>query len=79
VRVIYFYVTAAAQIRLLAIYKKGVKDDSSADEKKGPEETQRKLLGSTMDKSNRPPNAAFVAADHRDLAPLLAFARSGGS
>jgi hypothetical protein len=36
---------------LLAIYKKGVEDDLSADEKKGPEETQRKLLGSTMDKT----------------------------
>ena len=34
VRVIYFYVTAAAQIRLIAIYKKGIKDDLSAAEKK---------------------------------------------
>ncbi len=34
VRVIYFYVTAAAQIRLIAIYKKGVKDDLNAAEKK---------------------------------------------
>jgi mRNA-degrading endonuclease RelE of RelBE toxin-antitoxin system len=34
VRVIYFFVTAAAQIRLIAIYKKGVKDDLNAGEKK---------------------------------------------
>jgi len=34
VRVIYFYVTGAAQIRLIAIYKKGVKDDLNAAEKK---------------------------------------------
>ena len=34
VRVIYFYVTAAAQMRLVAIYKKGIKDDLSAAEKK---------------------------------------------
>jgi hypothetical protein len=34
VRVIYFYVTAAAQIRLIAIYKKGIKHDLSAAEKK---------------------------------------------
>jgi len=34
VRVIYFYVTAAAQIRLTAIYKKGVKDDLNAAGKK---------------------------------------------
>jgi hypothetical protein len=34
VREIYFYVTAAAQIRLIAIYKKGIKDDLSAAEKK---------------------------------------------
>jgi DNA-binding XRE family transcriptional regulator len=34
VRVIYFYVTAAAQIRLIAIYKKGIKDDLNAAEKK---------------------------------------------
>jgi len=33
-RQIYFYVTAAAQIRLIAIYKKGIKDDLSAAEKK---------------------------------------------
>ena len=34
VRMIYFCVTAAAQIRLIAIYKKGIKDDLSAAEKK---------------------------------------------
>jgi len=34
VRVIYFYVTATGQIRLIAIYKKGIKDDLSAAEKK---------------------------------------------
>ena len=34
VRVIYFFVTAAAQIRLIAIYKKGIKDGLSAAEKK---------------------------------------------
>jgi mRNA-degrading endonuclease RelE of RelBE toxin-antitoxin system len=34
VRVIYFYVTPATQIRLIAIYKKGIKDDLSAAEKK---------------------------------------------
>jgi hypothetical protein len=34
VRVIYFYVTTAAQIRLIAIYKKGIKDDLNAAEKK---------------------------------------------
>lgn len=34
VRVIYFHVSAKAQIRLLLIYKKGVKDDLTVDEKK---------------------------------------------
>jgi len=34
VRVIYFYVALAAQIRLIAIYKKGIKDDLSVGEKK---------------------------------------------
>jgi len=34
VRVIYFYLTATAQIRLIAIYKKGIKDDLNAAEKK---------------------------------------------
>src|SRR5262245_54521179 len=34
VRVIYYHVTAAHQIRLLLIYRKGVKDDLSEDEKK---------------------------------------------
>lgn len=34
VRVIYYYVTAASQIRLLVIYRKGVKDDLTEDEKK---------------------------------------------
>jgi hypothetical protein len=38
-RVIYFHVSAQAQIRLLLIYAKGVKDDLSAAEKK----TLRKL------------------------------------
>lgn len=32
--VIRFYVTAAVQIRLIAIYKKGIKDDLNAAEKK---------------------------------------------
>jgi hypothetical protein len=40
VRVIYFYVAADAQVRLLVIYRKGVKDDLSAAEKK----TLRKLI-----------------------------------
>ena len=34
VRVIYFYVSARQQIRMLLIYRKGVKDDLSAAEKK---------------------------------------------
>ena len=34
VRVIYFHVAADAQVRLLLIYRKGVKDDLSAAEKK---------------------------------------------
>jgi hypothetical protein len=34
VRVIYFHVSAQAQIRLLLIYKKGVKDDLTAADKK---------------------------------------------
>ena len=34
VRVIYFHVSAQAQCRLLLIYRKGVKDDLSAAEKK---------------------------------------------
>jgi hypothetical protein len=34
VRVIYFHVAADAQIRLLLIYRKGVKDDLTAAEKK---------------------------------------------
>ena len=34
VRVIYFHVTAQSQIRLLLIYRKGVKDDLTAAEKK---------------------------------------------
>jgi mRNA-degrading endonuclease RelE of RelBE toxin-antitoxin system len=34
VRVIYFYVAAQAQVRLLLIYRKGVKDDLTAAEKK---------------------------------------------
>jgi hypothetical protein len=39
VRVIYFHVSAQAQCRMLLIYRKGVKDDLSAAEKK----TLRKL------------------------------------
>jgi hypothetical protein len=34
VRVIYFHVSAQAQCRMLLIYRKGVKDDLSAAEKK---------------------------------------------
>ena len=34
VRVIYFYVSVRKQIRMLLIYRKGVKDDLSASEKK---------------------------------------------
>jgi hypothetical protein len=34
VRVIYFHVAADAQVRLLLIYRKGVKDDLTAAEKK---------------------------------------------
>jgi hypothetical protein len=33
VRIIYFYVAAAVQIRLLLIYRKGIKDDLTAAEK----------------------------------------------
>ena len=33
VRVIYFHVAAAAQIRLLLLYRKGIKDDLTAAEK----------------------------------------------
>jgi len=34
VRVIYYYVCSASQIRLLLIYRKGLKDDLTAQEKK---------------------------------------------
>lgn len=34
VRVIYYYVTSASQIRLLLIYKKGIRDDLTQDQKK---------------------------------------------
>lgn len=34
VRIIYFHVSAQSQIRLLLIYKKGVQDDLTADQKK---------------------------------------------
>lgn len=34
VRVIYFHVVAQAQVRLLLIYRKGIKDDLTAKEKK---------------------------------------------
>ena len=33
-RVIYFHVVAQAQVRLLLVYRKGVKDDLTAAEKK---------------------------------------------
>lgn len=33
-RIIYFHVSAQSQIRLLLIYKKGVQDDLTADQKK---------------------------------------------
>lgn len=34
VRVIYYYLTAQQQLRLILIYRKGLKDDLSEDEKK---------------------------------------------
>ena len=34
VRIIYYHVTADSQIRLLLIYKKGIQDDLTADQKK---------------------------------------------
>ncbi|AOU05896.1 hypothetical protein A9E81_14710 [Legionella pneumophila] len=34
VRIIYYYVTPASQIRLLLIYKKGIQDDLTTDQKK---------------------------------------------
>lgn len=34
VRVIYYYVTVSSQIRLLLIYKKGVQDDLTSEQKK---------------------------------------------
>lgn len=34
VRVIYYYATPASQIRLLLIYKKGIQDDLTTDQKK---------------------------------------------
>lgn len=34
VRVIYYYVTMDSQIRLLLIYKKGIQDDLTSDQKK---------------------------------------------
>lgn len=34
VRVIYFYISAAAEVRLLLMYKKGIKDSLNAEEKK---------------------------------------------
>ena len=34
VRVIYYYVTSASQIRLLLIYKKGIQDDLTSDQRK---------------------------------------------
>jgi mRNA-degrading endonuclease RelE of RelBE toxin-antitoxin system len=34
VRIIYYHVTADSQIRLLLIYKKGIQDDLTSDQKK---------------------------------------------
>lgn len=34
VRIIYYYVTSESQIRLLLIYKKGIQDDLTTDQKK---------------------------------------------
>lgn len=34
VRVIYYHVTAGSQIRLILIYKKGIQDDLTAEQKK---------------------------------------------
>jgi hypothetical protein len=34
VRVIYYHITADSQIRLILIYKKGIKDDLTGDQKK---------------------------------------------
>jgi mRNA-degrading endonuclease RelE of RelBE toxin-antitoxin system len=34
VRIIYYHLTADSQIRLLLIYKKGIQDDLTADQKK---------------------------------------------
>jgi mRNA-degrading endonuclease RelE of RelBE toxin-antitoxin system len=34
VRIIYYHVTAESQIRLILIYKKGIKDDLTAEQKK---------------------------------------------
>jgi mRNA-degrading endonuclease RelE of RelBE toxin-antitoxin system len=34
VRVIYYHITADSQIRLILIYKKGIQDDLTADQKK---------------------------------------------
>lgn len=34
VRIIYYYVTSASQIRLLLIYKKGIQDDLTSDQKR---------------------------------------------
>lgn len=34
VRIIYYYVTSASQIRLLLIYKKGIQDDLDSEQKK---------------------------------------------
>lgn len=41
VRVIYYHVSTAAQIRLILIYQKGVKDDLTAAEKKVLRELNR--------------------------------------
>jgi putative transcriptional regulator len=50
VRVIYLYVTAAAQIRLIRDLQEGHQGRFECRREKDPEETQRKLVGSTMDK-----------------------------
>lgn len=34
VRIIYYHITADSQIRLILIYKKGIQDDLTADQKK---------------------------------------------
>jgi hypothetical protein len=45
VRVIYFHAVNQKQVRLLLIYRKGVKDDLSAAEKRGSSQAQRAMVG----------------------------------